>query len=554
MKYLTQHLKDHLTKRYELSSLKVLLIATLFFVLTQNLVFWRGTFKLLSFNTFHDYYFVALLFVVLFCAILIFFSLTLWSRLTYPILILLILISSAFNYFSFRYKIFMDRDMLTNIIETNSTEIVDLLSIQMLGWMMITGIIPIWFLTRMKITPLGFMKSSFQRILLISLSLIILAGIAFGFYKDFASFVRNNREVVKLIMPSSFIASSISYAKQNYTQNMPYQTVGEDATFIPKKGGKKQLMVIVVGETARSQNFSLNGYEKETNPLLKQQENLLSFKDIQSCGTATAISVPCMFSRLTRAEFDKKVAEKQDNALDIIQRAGYKVLWRENDNGCKGVCARVTTEEVREYSQEKPMMNGLYFDEELLIGLEDYIEEQTSDNLVIVLHMNGSHGPTYYQRYPDAFKKFTPSCDTNRIETCDTEHLVNTYDNTILYTDFVLNSTIELLKQYDAEYDTSMLYISDHGESLGEKNMYLHGAPYMIAPVEQTSVPMIFWANPSFYQTQNIQFDGMQKVADQDTYSHDNIFHTLLGLSSVNTLSYDAKLNIFKDCSIGIQE
>lgn len=537
-----------LIKKRELPLYVALIIFALFFVLTQNIAFWRNVFEIVPFNSKNDYIFIALLFLFLSSLTVIFFSLILWPRITYPLLTLLIILAGLFNYFSFHYKIYMDREMLTNIIETNSSEVIDLLSIKLLLWISISTLLPLILLTRIKIVPVSFFKSVFQRAALITGASIILALIAFGFYKDFASFIRNNKPIVKLIMPSSIFASSISYAQQNYAKKYPFKEIANDAKFIPNPTSKKQLMIMVVGETARKQNFSLNGYTQFTNPKLSTQENLLSFKNVTSCGTATAVSVPCMFSLLTRSEFDKKRAESQENVLDIIQKAGYKILWRENDNGCKDVCNRVPTAHVAEYTDALPAANGFYYDEYLLTDLESYISNQNNENLLIVLHMNGSHGPTYYQRYPEAFRKFTPTCDTNRIETCSTESLVNTYDNTILYTDYVLNQTIELLRKYDDQYETSMLYISDHGESLGEKGMYLHGAPYIIAPLEQISVPLIFWANQSFYQNRGINLHCLQEKSFEKEYSHDNIFHTLLGLLHIKTDVYQAKLNIFNGC------
>lgn len=537
-----------LIQKRELPLYMGLILFALFFVLTQNIAFWRNVFEIVPFTSINDYLFITLLFLFLFSLIVIFFSLTLWSRFAYPLLALLIILSGLFNYFSFHYRIYMDREMLTNIIETNSSEVIDLLSIKLLIWVSISTLLPILLLTRIKIRPTSFLKSSMQRILLIAGASTILSLIAFGFYKDFASFIRNNKPIVKLVMPSSIFASSISYAQQNYAKKYPFQTIANDAQLASNPRSKKQLMIMVVGETARTQNFSLNGYQQPTNPLLSAQGDLISFKKVTSCGTATAVSVPCMFSLLTRSEFDKKVAENQENVLDIIQKAGYKILWRENDNGCKEVCNRVPTQYVAEYTDVLPAANGFYFDEYLLTGLESYISAQNSENLLIVLHMNGSHGPTYYQRYPEKFRQFKPTCDTNRIETCSTESLINTYDNTILYTDYVLNQTIELLKKYDAQYETSMLYISDHGESLGEKGMYLHGAPYLIAPIEQVSVPLIFWANQEFYNNRQIKLQCLQQKSLEKEYTHDNIFHTLLGVLQIKTEVYQSALNIFEGC------
>lgn len=541
-----------LNQKYELSWLTALIAFAAIFVFTQNIVFWRAVFRIVPFNSVQDYLFVGVVLIILLSLMTILFSLILWSRrLTLVILVALMGLSASFNYFSYHYQIYMDRDMLTNIIETNTLEVVNLLSFELLAWITLGAIVPFWLLTRIQIKPIIWWKGLLQRLCVVTGALVLISGTLFGlnFYKDFASFFRNNRQVVKLIMPSSFVASYVSYAKKNYSQAQPFKSVGDDAVLVKPEAQKKTLMVMFLGETARRQSFSLNGYDKNTNPKLSMQDNLVSFQNVVSCGTATAVSVPCLFSKMTRSEFDKVSAENQDNVMDVLQKAGYKVLWRENDNGCKEVCNRIPTQNVSDYTSAKPSAGALYYDEYLLEGLDDYIMAQDKDdNLVIVLHMNGSHGPTYYQRYPKESRVFTPTCDTNRIETCDTEVLKNTYDNTIAYTDDVINRGIELLKRYEDQYETSMLYVSDHGQSLGEKGFYLHGAPYMIAPEEQTSIPLIFWGNDEFYNNRGLTLSCVQKKAQQENYSHDNIFHTLLGLLQVQTNDYDPKLNIFTEC------
>ena len=536
--------------RLHLSLFNAVLLFSIIFVLTQNIAFWVEFGRLMTFDSARSYLFTASVSLVLCSGLVIILSLLLWSRLTYPMLAVLLVLSTLFNYYSYHYQIYMDRDMLTNVIETNTLEVYDLISFKMLSWLIIGAVIPFLMLTRIKIKPAKWWQNGLQRLGLIMGAIIVVGGIALVFYKDYASFFRNHRQIVKLIMPSSYITSYVSYARKNYAQNMPYTTIGDDAFLDAKKNQKKTLFIMVVGETARKNNFSLNGYEKNTNSLLSQQENLVSFQNVVSCGTATAISVPCMFSQLTRDDFDKITAEHQDNALDIAQKAGYKILWRENDHGCKGVCIRLPTEDVADYAVKTGDSGSFYYDESLLENLDQYIDQQknSDDNLMVVLHMNGSHGPTYYQRYPKQHKKFSPSCETSKIETCDGDTLANTYDNTIAYTDYVLNETIELLKQYSGDYDVAMLYVSDHGESLGESGFYLHGAPYAIAPKEQIEIPLIFWSNSEFMAQRNINLSCLNDRANNSQYSHDNIFHTLLGLLQVKTNVYQKDLNIFKEC------
>lgn len=538
------------SRTIKLSLFNAIVAFALLFVLTQNIAFWAEFGRFMNFDDIRQYSFAISLIIVLCAGMSIVFTLLLWGRLSYPVLAALLILSTLFNYYSYHYHIYMDRDMITNVIETNTLEVYDLVSIKLLGWLIIGAGIPFFIFTRIKIKPSKWWMSGLQRLGLITISIAVIGTIASVFYKDYASFFRNNRQIVKLIMPTSYLTSYVSYARKNYAQNMPYTMIGDDAVLNKSDDQKRTLFIMVVGETARKNNFSLNGYEKNTNPLLSQQDNLVSFQNMISCGTATAISVPCMFSQLTHDDFDKIKAESQDNALDIAQRAGYKILWRENDHGCKGVCARVPTEDVEDYIAKDGSSGSFDYDEHLMENLDQYIEQQkeNDDNLMVILHMNGSHGPTYYQRYPDQFKYFQPSCDTSKIETCSQESLVNTYDNTIRYTDYVLNQTIELLKQYNDDYEVAMLYVSDHGESLGESGFYLHGAPYAIAPKEQTEIPLIFWSSADFMKNHQINFSCLQNRAQASNYSHDNIFHSLLGLLQIKTEAYEHGLNIFTEC------
>lgn len=532
------------------SLFSAIILFSIIFVATQNIAFFAEFWRLMNFDSMRSWVFASSITMVLMSGIVILLSVLLWSKLTYPVLAILLVLSTVFNYYSYHYHIYMDRDMITNVFETNTLEVYDLINMKLVGWLFGAAVLPFICCLKIKIKPTTWWKNGLQRIALVIGSVAIIGSVAFVLYKDYASFFRNNRQIVKLIMPSSYLTGYISYARKNYAQNMPFTTIADDAVLIKPSSQKKTLLVMVVGETARAQNFSLNGYEKETNPLLSKQANVWSFKDVTSCGTATAISVPCLFSQLTHETFDKISAESQENVLDVLQKTGYKILWRENDHGCKGVCNRVPTDDLDSYVMANQASGSFNYDEYLLKNLEQYVDQQqnSEENLVIVLHMNGSHGPTYYQRYPEAFKHFSPSCDTSKIETCSREVLTNTYDNTIRYTDYVLNDTIELLKHYEDDYEVAMLYVSDHGESLGESGFYLHGAPYSIAPKEQTSVPLIFWSSESFLNNRQIDLTCLQKQSDTGHYSHDNIFHTLLGILQVQTQAYNPNLNIFKEC------
>ncbi|WP_434779002.1 phosphoethanolamine transferase EptA [Neisseria sp. Ec49-e6-T10] len=541
--------RNFFDNKFSCNTLLVILISTVFFTSIQNIAFWYKAFSLLSFRSLHDVLFALSLIIFLFCAINIIFSLLLYRITLKPLLVFFLIASASVNYFSLNYGIYIDKAMITNIFETNTHEALALLTPKLMLWVTVFGVIPSIFVWKIKLIKSDKLWTNLSlRILNILISFVVLLCVALPLYKDYSSFIRNNSGIVKFITPTNYIAGSVNYFKQLYNSNRPLISIGLDAKQLKTaQNTKKSLLIIVVGETSRAQNFSLNGYTKNTNPLLSKQDSLISFQNVQSCGTATAVSVPCMFSNMTRDNYSPSLAEHQENLLDILKRANIDILWKENDAGCKGVCNRIPTENIIDVTAKEFCPEGLCYDENLLNNLDQYINNRTKDT-VIVLHTNGSHGPSYYQRYPKHINSFKPSCDTNQIQDCSEEALINTYDNTILNVDYVLNQTIELLKKHNDQFATAMLYLSDHGESLGESGLYLHGAPYSIAPKEQTHIPMIFWSSADFLNTRNMNQTCLRQNAQQKPYSQDNLFHSVLGLLNVSTKEYDASLDLFKSC------
>lgn len=258
--------------------------------------------------------------------------------------------------------------------------------------------------------------------------------------------------------------------------------------------------------------------------------------------------MPSIFSFVPREAFNPTDAKYTENLLDLLQQTGYKVFWFENDNGCKGVCNRVPNEEMD--LNNKQYCDGTYCYDEIMLGkLREFFKNSKpeDDHLFIVLHTIGSHGPTYYRRYPARFKKFTPTCDTEEIQTCTREQITNTYDNTILYADYISASVIKMLKEHP-KWEAGMMYVSDHGESLGENSIYLHGLPYAIAPKEQTTVPMVIWMSEVMKKSDHIDYACLKKKASEGQFSHDNISHSLLSLMELNSKVYDPKLDFFESC------
>jgi lipid A ethanolaminephosphotransferase len=351
-------------------------------------------------------------------------------------------------------------------------------------------------------------------------------------------------------MPFSYLDATRKYLRKSGKPAV-IAPIGVDAVKGPMRVGRARptVTVIVVGETARAMNFSLNGYARETNPRLVHEEGLVNFTDVSSCGTATAVSVPCMFSMFGRADYSDARARSQEGLLDVLKHAGFDVLWRDNNSGCKGTCDRVRYEDVSHPVDGDPLCEGdECHDERLLRGLPGMIREAHGD-LVIVLHQMGNHGPAYWKRYPHAFAKWGPVCATPDLSKCSTEEIVAAYDNAILYTDYVLSSAIDVLREAaaDGQADTAFLYVSDHGESLGEKNLYLHGTPYFMAPSEQTHVPMMLWMSEGFRSRFGIDAKCLA-ARSHEPLSHDNLFHSVLGMLGVSTAIYDPGRDLLHAC------
>jgi len=325
----------------------------------------------------------------------------------------------------------------------------------------------------------------------------------------------------------------------------PKQTVAPDAKRTPVQGERPLLFVLVVGETARAKNFSLNGYARDTNPELARR-NVINFPHATSCGTSTEVSLPCMFSVYGRARYDERQILSHESVLHVLARAGVGVLWRDNQSGCKGVCEGLPQEQLDGASVPGVCAGGQCFDEILLDGM-DRVWRDSRGNALVVMHQLGSHGPAYFRRYPPAFARFQPACGTDELRQCPDAEIVNAYDNTILYADHVLGKLIDWLAAAQSTHDTGMLYVSDHGESLGESGLYLHGVPYAIAPAVQTHVPFVAWLSPALQRDSGIDDACMRKRAQQPV-SHDNLFHSLLGIFSVETKAYDPSLDIFAGC------
>ncbi len=536
-------------RRPALSRLQFIILFALYIALALNIVFYHQAFTLLPVNSLRNWLVFLSMPVVAFSVINIVLSLASFFFLERPLITVFVLVSAAAQYFISTFGIVIDRSMITNILDTTPAESFALMSTKMVLTILLTAIVPVLIAWFIKIKPAqSALRSITYRAVSIVISALLIVLVALLFYKDYASLFRNNKELVKSLSPSNSIVASLSWYSHNRMDNLPLVRIGEDAQQRPemKNGPRKNLTILIVGETSRAANFSLGGYERETNPLLKQ-DNVIYFPNATSCGTATAVSVPCMFSGMTREHYDDQLAHHQEGLLDIIQRAGIQVLWNENDGGCKGACDRVPHQDVTQLNLPEYCIKGECQDEILFHDLASYIDKLQGDG-IIVLHTIGSHGPTYYNRYPAQFRKFTPTCDTNEIQGCSQQQLVNTYDNTILYIDYIVDKAIKLLQSKQDRFTTSLVYLSDHGESLGENGVYLHGLPYSIAPETQKHIPMLIWLSDDYQKRYGVNNQCLQKNAREKAVSQDNLFPTMLGILGVSTKEYRAEDDILTSC------
>ena len=521
----------------KISQTKIILSAALFFVIFDNLAFFKHVIEIYPISL-RNIVFLVSLAVALACFITLLLSLLSSKYTTKPTLIFLLLASSIVSYFMNEYNVVIDYTMIQNIVQTNLKESTELLSFKLLLYFLLFGLLPASFVYIVEIEPVSWRQSAFTKIKIGAISLLVILVMVLCFSKFYTSFFREHKSLRHYTNPTFFLYSVGKYFNKTYRNTkVVANPLGEDAQ-IPASDVDRELIILVVGEGVRSDRFQLNGYSRETNPFLKK-EKIITFPNMYSCGTSTASSVPCMFSILGREDYNERKGMETENLLDVLIHAGIKVIWRDNNSSSKGVALRVPYQDYK-LPEVNPVCDDVECrDEGMLVGLQEYIDAQSEGDILIVLHQMGNHGPAYYKRYPAAFEKFTPVCRTNQFDECTNEEIGNAYDNAILYTDYFLSQTIELLKKYSSRFETAMVYLSDHGESLGEHGVYLHGLPYFMAPDEQKHIGAIFWFGEGF----KIDVNALRGKSIK-RFSQDNLFHTILGLMEVETSIYDKSMDI----------
>lgn len=463
-------------------------------------------------------------------------------------LALLLPVTAAAAYHMDRYGVYFDPDMVRNVLQTDLRESTELLSFGLLVRVLVAGVVPAIVAWRVELVRRPLLRAILVRAGSVALVLAVATGAALLSFQSLSALMRNHHEIRHLIAPGNYLVSlGRVLAHDRAARHAPRQELGADA-HVTGAGQRPRLLVLVVGETARAANWGLNGYARQTTPQLSRMD-LVNFGDVSACGTATEVSLPCMFSPLGRADYSKDKARNSESLLHVLEHASIRTTWLDNQGGCKGVCTGLDTHSYAhardpEFCDAEGCLDGI-----LVEGLSERLASMDGD-AVIVLHQLGNHGPAYYRRYPEAFGKFLPACESSELGDCTRDQVLNAYDNALLYTDDLLARTIRLLGER-TDRDTALVYLSDHGESLGEGGLYLHGMPYAIAPDEQKKVPMTMWFSPGYAGSLGLDVSCLKKKAATTSASHDNYFHTVLGLMRVWSPEYLADQDLLAGCLSG---
>lgn len=530
--------------RYPINAYCLMGLVALFLLITANVTFFSQVNAVYPFA--QQFGFFMSLAVVLFGIIWLLFVLFGYKYTLKALFIVFILVAAATSYFTDTYGTVYDTNMLQNALQTDKAETADLFNGIFIARLLLLGVLPAVLVARQSIYFPPLKKSLIQRAITIvgCLALVGLPIIAFS--KQYASFFREHKQVRFYTNPITPIYAMGSLIGQTVKQNtIPKEVImhASDAVQTTSASTRKpKLMVMVVGETARADHSSLNGYPRDTMPQLtaisKADTGFTNFSQVTSCGTSTAYSVPCMFSYVGEKQYDVDKAGYNENVLETLNRLKINVLWRDNNSDSKGVMTRLPKDDYISYKESPPnticdaTTDGECRDVGMLVGLDDYVKTHAGQDILIVLHQMGNHGPAYYKRYDKQFAKFTPVCESNELAKCDPQSVINAFDNAMLATDDFLAKTINWLKPYDTSHQVAMLYISDHGESLGENGVYLHGMPNAFAPIEQKHVPAVFWAGSQ---------SGYKGAPAPTVLTHDAITPTLLRLFDVKAQAVDGK-------------
>ncbi len=517
--------------KVNIPEISLILLSAIFIFLSHNQTLFNNIIEIypVADNRIFIIFLVIIFFSISFIEVIL-FSLIIPTRI---LLTFLFFISASFGYFSDQYGVVFDDIMFVNIFQSNVSESLGLVSHTLLINIILFAIIPSTIIWNINVIYPKKLKGFIYKLIALAVLIILIVVSIYFSSANFASFIREHKALKTYAIPSYPIYSLSKIVKKFLTSPLStkYKEISTNVS-LPKYEEGSELVVLIIGETARADHFSLNGYDRPTNPYLGKVPNLISYTNVESCGTTTAVSVPCMFSYESSDKFNRAESTRTENILDTLMKANVNILWRDNNSDSKHVADRVTYQDFKT-TELNPVCNPECRDEGMLHDLDSYIDSNKGNKL-IVLHQMGSHGPEYFKRYPKKFEKFTPACQTNELNQCTRQEIINAYDNTILYTDYFLHKTINFLKSYKDKYEVTLIYVSDHGESLGENGIYLHGMPKSIAPASQTHIPLIIWG------AESTDVDIQKTLSLRDAHhSHDKLPNTLLELFEVTSNVHD---------------
>ena len=529
---------------------QLLLVAGLYFALAANRLFLGQALKERALTEPRTWGY-ALALVVLLASLHYLLLAPLANRWTVkPLLALMVVVTAFAVHFMQAYGVYLDPSMVRNALRTDVSEARELLSWSLLTHLAIYAVAPLLLLWRVRIVRRPWLRASALRLGSAGLAGAVLVATLLAVFQPFSSLMRNDKALRYLATPANVLWSVASVtAAQARGAAVPRQPIGLDATIgVPRE--RPLVVVMVVGETARRANWGLSGYARQTTPELARLP-VINFADVTSCGTNTEVSVPCMFAAVGRRDYDEARIRGSESLLHVAAHAGVAVHWRDNQSGCKGVCERLPQDDVASFNPAGLCADGRCLDEGLLAGLDEKLAAAAASpkpgTQLLVLHALGNHGPSYFRRYPVAFKQFQPACENDDLQQCSQQEIVNAYDNALLYTDHVLASLVAKLQAAADGVDSALVYVSDHGESLGENQLYLHGMPYAIAPDVQTQVPMVMWLSAGLPRAVGLDAACLQRRAAQPA-THDHLFHTTLGLLGVRTAVYEPAWDLTSAC------
>jgi len=424
------------------------------------------------------------------------------------------IVSSVTLYFINSYDVIIDDTMMGNVFNTNYSEATSYFSIDSVLYLLLLGLLPCILTIAAKV-DMGSVKRFFANM---GIALAVISGVAFGNMSNWPWIDRHAPVIGSLLMPWSYTVNAVRFKIGEYERNRK-EILLPDASI---RDDEKSAVVLVIGESDRRDHFSLYGYQRQTNPLMEQIPQLKAF-EANSAATYTTAGVKAILDFM-----------QTDNLYEILPnyltRTGVNVIWRASNWGESPLHVSEYAK-IEDLSTEKPL-----YDEVLFRGVDSLILSSSKNKVLVVLHTSTSHGPSYYTKYPPEFERFTPVAKEVEMAKCSREEVTNAYDNTILYTDYLFAGLVSSLGEVASQgWKCCAIFVGDHGESLGENGLYMHGVPIYMAPAEQYEIPFIVWSS-----------DPSIEARAEGTLSQYHVFHSVLDFLHVDSPVYNEKLDLFR--------